>query len=239
MAGKEFRVQYKKARGGFLWILLRPLLEMAIIGLIFSFFFDIPNYYLFLLAGLIPWTFFSQSVSRAAVSIVEERNLLLKSKFPIEAIPLSVVLVDLLNLLVSIFLLLIFLLIVGELVFVKLIFLIPALLLLIAFSSGISLLTSALYVKYRDIGYVVRALLILWFYATPIIYSLSLIPDKVRYLFSLNPLASTIELFRISLLDKGNIYGEILIVNLVITILVTLLGILVFRKNRNSFVDWL
>lgn len=238
MTEKELKVRYKKTLAGFLWVILNPLLEMVIIGLIFSYFINIPNYYLFLLVGLIPWTFFSQSVNNAAVSIVSERSLLHKAKFPIEIIPLSVVIANLLNLMISLLLLSFFLLFIGKLAFVKLIFLVPALVLLVVFTSGLCLLVSALYVKFRDVGYIVRAILILAFYATPIIYSLSLIPAGIRGLFMFNPLSSIFELFRLSLLDRGNIYIEILSVNAFISAAIVFLGILFFRKNKDSFVDW-
>ena len=238
MTEKELKVRYKKTLLGFLWVILNPLLEMAIIGFVFSYFINIPNYYLFLLIGLVPWTFFSQSVNNAIISIVSERRLLHKAKFPIEVIPLSVVIANLLNLVISFLLLLVFLLIFEKVIFVKLIFLIPAIFLLVVFTSGLCLLVSSLYVKFRDVGYIVRTVLILAFYVTPIVYDLSLIPSEIRGLFMFNPLSSIIELFRLSILNQGHIYTEILTINISISLAVAFLGILVFRKNKDSFVDW-
>src|SRR3989344_7145799 len=92
MTEKEIKARYKRAVFGFLWVILNPLLQMIIIGAIFSFFIKIPNYFLFLFSGLLPWQFFSLSLSKATQSIVNERELLQKAKFPIEAIPISIVL---------------------------------------------------------------------------------------------------------------------------------------------------
>src|SRR3989304_9448269 len=109
MTEKEIKARYKRAVFGFLWVVLNPVLQMIIIGAIFSFFIKIPNYFLFLLAGLLPWQFFSTSLSKATPSIVHERSLLQKAKFPIETIPISLILANFFNMVVS-FVLLFFLL---------------------------------------------------------------------------------------------------------------------------------
>src|SRR3989304_2803226 len=92
MTQKEIKARYKRAVFGFLWIVLNPILQMIIIGVIFSFFIKIENYFLFLFSGLLPWQFISLSISKATPSIVFERALLQKAKFPIESIPVSIIL---------------------------------------------------------------------------------------------------------------------------------------------------
>src|SRR3990167_10860018 len=91
MTEKEIKARYKRAVFGFLWVIINPLLQMIIMGLIFSFFIKIPNYFLFLFIGLLSWTFFSLSIGKARPSFVNDRALLQKAKFPVEVIPLSVV----------------------------------------------------------------------------------------------------------------------------------------------------
>ena len=110
MTEKEIKVRYKRAMFGFFWIILNPLLQMLIIGLIFSFFIKIPNYFLFLFSGLLLWQFFSLSVSKTTPSFIYERSLLQKAKFPKEAIPISIIISNFFNLLISLILLLSFLL---------------------------------------------------------------------------------------------------------------------------------
>src|SRR3989337_4058776 len=90
MTEKEIKARYKRAIFGFLWVILNPVLQMIIIGVIFSYFIKIPNYFLFLFTGLLPWQFFSLSLTKATPSIVYERSLLQKARFPIEAIPISI-----------------------------------------------------------------------------------------------------------------------------------------------------
>src|SRR3972149_8002442 len=101
MTEKEIKARYKKAVFGFLWVILNPILQMVVIGLIFSYFIKIPNYFLFLFSGLLPWQFFSLSLSKATPSIVYERTLLQKGKFPIEAIPISIILSNFFNMVIS------------------------------------------------------------------------------------------------------------------------------------------
>src|SRR3989304_10296080 len=101
MTEKEIKARYKRAVFGFLWILLNPLMQMIIIGAIFSYFIKVPNYFLFLFTGLLPWQFFSLSLTKVTPSIVNERSILQKAKFPIEAIPISIILANLFNMIVS------------------------------------------------------------------------------------------------------------------------------------------
>jgi ABC-2 type transport system permease protein len=237
MTEKEIKVRYKGATFGFMWMVINPVLQMLVIGFVFSFFIEIPNYYLFLLTGLLPWFFFSRSVSKATSSIVDERALLQKAKFPINAIPVSIILANFLHLLISILILSIFLLITGVLFFPQILLLIPALIWLALITIGISLFSATLQVRYREVNFFVQTLLVLWFYATPVLYELTLIPPKLRYLFALNPLTTIFELFHSSFLNRGLIDGQIVILNLLFSVIIMALGIGIFRKQKKYFVD--
>jgi len=239
MTEKEIKARYKRAVFGFLWVILNPVLQMLIIGLIFSFFIKIPNYFLFLFTGLLPWTFFSMSLSKATPSIVYERTLLQKAKFPIEAIPISIILSNFLHMVVSLLLLILLLFFINKLVFLQILIIIPTLTWLLALTIGISLLTATLQVRFRDINFFIQTLLILWFYATPILYNLSLIPSRLHFLFALNPLTSIFELFHFSLLNQGVINYQLMITNLSISVVIILLGIAAFKSYHRNFIDWL
>ena len=241
MTEKEIKARYKKAVFGFLWVILNPLFQMVVIGVIFSFFIKIPveNYFLFLFTGLLPWQFFSLSLTKATQSIVYERSLLQKAKFPREIIPLSIILSNFFHLLVSLVLLILFLSVAHLLVFPQILYLIPALLLLVFFTIGISLLTASLQVRYRDIKFFVQSLLIIWFYATPVLYNLDFFPAKLQLLFSFNPLVIVFEFFHLAFLNQGAVTLNVLLPNLVVLFLVVLAGVLVFKRDHNYFVDWL
>lgn len=239
MTEREMKTRHKRAIFGLLWLVFGPFMQMFIIGFIFSFFIKIPNYYLFLLSGLLPWKFFSNSFSQATPSIIYERSLLQKAEFPIDAIPISKILSNFIRLIVSLILLSIFLAITGTLVFPRILLLIPALIWLLTFTVGISLFSAAVNVRYRDINHLIQSTLTLWFYATPILYSLALIPQKLYYIYALNPLTAIFELFHLSLLGQGQINKQIMGINMILTTSIVFIGIIVYRKYYQNFVDWL
>lgn len=242
MTEKEIGARYKRAAFGFLWVVLNPVLQMLIIGLIFSFFIKIPNYFPFLFSGLLPWQFFSLSLSKATPSIIYERTLLQKTKFPIEAIPVSIILANFFNMIISLALFLIVLIFLKMAIFPQILLIIPALIWLLVFTIGLSLLTASLNVKYRDINFFVQTILILWFYVTPVLYGLSSIPqtsERTSFIFALNPLSSIFEIIHVALLNQGTINYQLLIYNLAISGIVVLAGFFVFKRERSFFVDWL
>ena len=241
MTEKEIKARYKHTVFGFLWVILNPILQMLVIGFIFSFFVKIPvnNYYLFLFTGLLPWQFFSLSLTKATSSFVFERSLLQKSYFPREAIPFSIILSNFFHFIVSLLLLILFLLVSQNLLVTRIVYLIPASLLLLLFTTSFSLLTSTLQVKYRDINFFVQSLLTLWFYATPIIYNLDLIPQKLRLLYYLNPLSYIFELFHASAIQQLLPRADLLLFNLLIITIITIIAVVLYKKEHKYFVDWL
>jgi ABC-type polysaccharide/polyol phosphate export permease len=239
MTEKETKVRYKRAIFGFLWVILNPILQMLIIGLIFSFFIKIKGYVLFLFSGLLPWEFFSLSISKTTPSIVFERALLKKSKFPIEIIPISIISSNFIHVAVSE---LLFILVLGafnKILFPQILLLIPALIWLLGLTISISLIASTLNVRFRDMTFFVQTGLNLAFYATPILYSLSLIPKNLFWLFAFNPMSSVFELIHYSISNQFVLPIWILEANLFITIILLLFGITLFRRNYPYFVVWL
>lgn len=239
MTMKEFTVRYKRASFGFLWIILNPLFQMLIMGVIFSNFVKIPNYFAFLFCGLLPWQFFSLTLSKTTPCFVNERSLLQKSAFNREIIPLSIIFSNALNLLLSFGLFIVALQFISTQPEINLPILILSVFWLIFFTIGISLLTSTLNVRYRDVSFFVQSLIILWFYATPILYPLSQLPQKLQQLLSLNPLAAPIGLIQSSLVGQPIPPFELIIINLLLTIIVFGVGIFIFIKQSPYFVDWI
>jgi ABC-type polysaccharide/polyol phosphate export permease len=239
MTLKELKARYKRAVFGFLWIVLNPILQMIIIGVIFSFFIKIENYFIFLFSGLLPWQFVSLSLSKATPSIVFERALLQKARFPIESIPVSIILANFVNMVISFALFFLVLVLLGESSFLGAMLSIFVLVWLLVFAVGLSLLTASLQIKYRDVNFFVQTFLVLWFYATPVLYNLSLIPRELTLLFSLNPLTSIFELLHVFMLKQGVLDTKILVVNVIESFIIVFVGVYVFRKQRKYFVDWL
>ena len=248
---KEIKVRYKKAILGFLWIIINPLLQMIMIGTIFQFFVPVKveNYFLFLFTGLLPWNFFSYSVTKNTPMIVNERGLIKKSKFPREAIILSIVFSNLFHMLIAWSMLLIAL--VADKVFVEhlnlealfgyifqMAWTAPLILWLTILTAGFSLLFSALNVKYRDVNFLVQAIMPLWFYATPVVYSLDVLPDRLSMLMYLNPLTGLIELFHATLLGHPVYNQSFIVMNFIVSILCFILGCVVFNRESPFFDDW-
>ncbi|MCL4383828.1 ABC transporter permease [Patescibacteria group bacterium] len=240
MTEKEIKARYKMAILGFVWIFLNPLLQMAVIGVVFQFFVPVKvdNYFLFLFTGLLAWNFFSYTVTKNTPMIVNERMLIQKAKFPREAIILSIVFSNLFHYLIALLLLLLIILVTGKINWWFLVCLPLPLFFLTILTSGLSLLFSALNVRYRDVNFVVQAVMPLWFYATPIVYTLNLIPQKLWVLFYLNPMTAIVEWMRYLLLGIGISDLNRLWWGLILSFILFIVGTIVFYKESKTFDDW-
>ena len=252
MTAKEVKVRYKHAVLGFLWIFLNPLLQMIVMGFVFQFFVPVKvdNYFLFLFSGLLAWNFFSQSLTKATPAFFYERSLIKKSNFPRESIVLSIIFSNLFHFLIALAILII--LLIGDKVILeaysisalmaysfRMTFIIPVVLLLLIFVIGSSLLTASLNVRFRDVNFIVQLGVMLWFYATPVVYSLNLLPEFLWPFFYLNPMVSIVELFHYVLLDLPITIPEFISVSIVVILLVFYFGIFTFKKENKNFDDWL
>ncbi len=252
MTQKEIKARYKHATLGFLWIVINPLSQMAVMGFVFQFFVPVhvDNYFLFLFAGLLPWNFFAQSLTKTTPAFFYERNLIKKAKFPREAIVLSIILSNLFHFLVAL-LLLVAALVTDKVFFEqygflellsyigRMLWLLPAILLLLSFTVGLSLLTSSLNVRFRDVNFMVQLAVMLWFYATPVIYALNLLPELLRPLFYLNPMTFIVELFHYALMGLPVTFVELWAIAITVIVIVLYIGLLVFKKENRNFDDWL
>ena len=252
MTEKEIKARYKHAVLGFLWVILNPLLQMLVIGFIFQFFVPVKvdNYFLFLFTGLLPWNFFAYSITKTTPSIVYERSLIKKAKFPRETIVLSIVLSNLFHFLISLSLL--FIVLIGDKIILenyslietivysgRLLGVIPYIAWLFLLASGISLLTSSLNVKYRDISFIIQAIMPLWFYATPIVYTLKLLPQSLHFLFYLNPVTTIMEGFHWVMLNLPPTNFKWMALSLAVSFMTIILGWRVFARQSKYFDDWI
>ncbi len=252
MTEKEIKARYKRATFGFLWIILNPILQMVVMGFVFQFFVpvSVDNYFLYLFAGLLPWNFFSQSLTKSTPAFFYERNLIKKAKFPRESIVLSIIFSNFFHFLVAL------LLLIGALIGDKLFFenygliqlvfyvsrmlwLFPALILLLFFTIGLSLFTSSLNVRFRDINFIIQLAVMLWFYATPVIYALNLLPEFLWPIFYLNPMTTIIELFHFALMGLPITLINFIWVAVILIIGIFYFGYRVFKKENVNFDDWL
>lgn len=240
LTAKELKTRYKSAVLGFLWAFLNPLLQMAVLSVVFTFIVRIPvqNYPLFLFAGLLPWAFFSQSLVSGTGSLTANRDLIKKAAFPREILPISIILSNLINLLLSLAVLF-----PAMLIFTKIswtLALLPFVILLhVIFIVGIVLIASSLDIYYRDVSFIVQALTLAWFYLTPVIYPVSMVPERFVDLYGANPMVGIISLYRFALLG-GNLPTVFAVAaSLFWAAALFILGIIIFKKREPLFADWI
>lgn len=241
MTRKELRARYKNTVLGFLWVVINPVVQMIIIGFVFRFFIKQPieNYYYFLFIGLLTWEFFSLSINKATPSIVYERSLIKKASFPRSVIPLSIVMSNLIHTIIAMTILEIPIIILGTFSFSRIIYVALGFVLLVIFTTGLSLLTSALDVRYRDINFMIQSILSIWFYLSPIVYTLSMVPYKYYWLWRINPMTSILQFLQHGFLNKPLPGYAMITTNVCLIILIFVLGVFIFRREAKNFDDWL
>jgi lipopolysaccharide transport system permease protein len=237
---RDIKVRYKQTFLGVAWAIIQPLFTMIIFTLLFGRLANMPSdgiaYPLFAFAGLLPWTFFSNAVSNSGNSLVGSSNLITKVYFPRMVIPFAAVAAGLLDLIVAFGLMVLLMIYYGAGFSVNLLMLPVLVVILTLLAVGVGMFLSALNVKYRDIRYALPFFIQLGMFATPIIYPLSVIPEKWRWLMMLNPLSGLIEGFRAACFGKAFDWTS-LGVSLLMTFAILLFAAYVFRKMERSFAD--
>jgi ABC-type polysaccharide/polyol phosphate export permease len=236
---RELKLRYQDTVLGFIWSLIKPLLLGAVLYLALRRIvrIDIEDYHLFLLSALFPWFWFQTSVLLAAPAFAHNGNLIKKVHFPRFVLPFSVVANNMVHFLLSIPILLLFILASGErpspvwLVGIPLLTLVQLVLLM-----GIVLLVASVDVFFRDLEHLTEVLLNLWFYVTPILYPLEMVPDRLKPLIFINPLSPLIEAWR-KLFIENTLPGPELWVSIAFAAAAVSVGAGVFRRLEGSFAD--
>ena len=240
LSWRDIKVRYKQTVLGAVWALIQPFMAMIIFTLVFSKMAKLPTEGkpapLFYYSGLLAWTFFSQTVTGASQSLLEGSRLITKVYFPRIMIPTSVIGYTTVNFLISSFLLLILMPFYKNIPSFS-IFLLPLLAILLVLTSlGVGVFIAALNVKYRDFRYVVPFMLQIWMFATPVVYPVSIIPEKWRTLACLNPMVGIVNSFRACLLGSWpnwKTFGMSAAVGIVMFVL----AVIFFRKVEDEMAD--
>lgn len=238
--------QYKQSVLGPLWYILSPLLSTLVFTVVFGRIVGVDTqgvpHIAFYLSGVVLWTFFSQSFQAVSMMFIENIQLFSKVYFPRLAIPLAAVSTKFITFLVQFAVLIAvwayYLLTSSDLHPNPVLLLIPLLLIqavLIAF--GLGLCVAALTVKYRDLSFAVAFFVQLWMYATPIVYPLALVPENLRGLLALNPVAPLVELFRLGLFGQGEAPWMAWGISWGVTLVLLWLGLVSFSRVERDFVD--
>jgi len=238
---REFRIRYSQAVLGVLWTVLQPTALMLIFTVVFSSILKVDTgnipYPAFVYIGLLSWNFFASAVGAASSSVGDHMSIVSKVAFPREILPFSIILVSLLDFLIaaSIF---VVLLVYYQIPIGSAALFVPAIVIAqMALITGISLLTASVYVRYRDVRFIVPIVLQMWFFINPIFYSTQNVPQQFQLLYYFNPMAVFIGAFRSviflnqlpDLVSFGIASG--------VSLLVLLIGYAVFKKAESKFAD--
>jgi lipopolysaccharide transport system permease protein len=226
--------------GGF-WAILQPIAMVMIFTVIFTKFIHIDTgnvpYIVFSYVAMVPWTFFSTSISDMVESLVGNMNLVTKIYFPREILPFAAMLARLLDFGIASLVLVILMVAYRLPIFTSQWIFLPLILLLqMAFTLGFGMIAAALNVYLRDVKHLVALGLQLWLYATPIIYPVTSVPEKLRPYYFLNPMAGIIQSYRIVLLHEGT-PDNYLLVSACISIFILLFGYWFFKRVEHQFAD--
>jgi lipopolysaccharide transport system permease protein len=238
---RDIKVRYKQTALGAAWVIIQPLLTMIVFTMFFGKLAKVPSdgipYPLFVYTGLVPWTLFAYSLTESSGSLVANQNLITKVYFPRLIIPLASVLAGLVDFTISFCVLLLFMLYYGVVptIFVLAVPAFVLLAVLAALSVGIWL--SALNVEYRDVRYTIPFLTQLWLFVTPLAYASSLIPERWRWVYGLNPMAGVVEGFRWALIGRTETPSLVLAASVPVVALLLIGGVYYFRRMERSFAD--
>ena len=242
---RDLKARYVGSFMGFFWSVIHPIVLLVSYTFVFSVIFGLrprpdsgtTSFPLFLFCSILPWLFFQETLQRSSTVLIENANLLTKTIFPSEILPLVVMLSALVNHLIGFAILFIILIFAMGKISLFILFLPVYFCLLMLFTLGVSWFVSSLNVFIRDVSQILSVILTFWFWFTPIFYSVEQFPRKFIYLVHFNPLAHFVSGYRDALLRMRMPDLKILAILAVVSLLVFAAGGLFFRKTKREFVD--
>ena len=236
---KEIRGKYKGSWLGVIWTFLNPLLMLAVYAFVFPYILrvEVENYTIFMIVALIPWNFFTTAIQSGTGCVVANGNILKKVYFPREIIPISITTSQLINFLITCIIMAAFIIFSG--VGFSIHALLFPLLVIIQYilTLAFTFVLSALTVFVRDIDHFVSVFLTLGFYATPIVYQASMLPEKFQWALKINPMAQLVEAYRSILYYHQMPDFVMLAIWGILSIVLIVVGYLIFKKLEKSFVE--
>lgn len=241
LAWRDVSVRYKQSVAGIGWAVFQPLMTMVVFTIIFGRVAKLPSdgvpYPVFTYCALLPWNYFALSLGGSSDSLVASSNLITKVYFPRLVLPLSKLTSGLVDFAVA------FLILFAMMAWYRLapgagVLLLPVFMLIAMFTAlGAGLWFTALNVKYRDVKFVVPFLVQIWMYASPVAYSATLVPERWRWLYGLNPMAGVIEGFRWALLGKAAPDFRLMLASLAMVGILVITGFFYFNRVERTFAD--
>ncbi len=238
---REFSIRYKQSLIGVLWAILQPLSMMLLFTFVFTYIMPVKitdyPYMLFFYSGLLPWSFFSSALNYSIPSLTNHYNLITKIYFPREILPFSGIAVAFIDFLIASLVYVLFIIIFKAKITLQVFWLLPLLFLLFIFTVSVSLVLSALNVYYRDVKLATGFLIQLWFFATPVFYSIDKLPIKLKLILFFNPLTFIIENMRRCVIEgRGIVFWQYLIM-LFFVLTLLYLSYKIFIHTEKRFAD--
>jgi lipopolysaccharide transport system permease protein len=241
LAWRDIKVRYKQTALGVIWVVLQPLLLMAIFSIFFGHLAKVPSggfpYPLFIFGGLLPWQLFVNGVADCGISLATNQNLISKVYFPRLVIPIAAFLPRLVDLVCALFIFSGMMLYFGVRPTWALWTLPFFIILGAATSVGAGLWIAALNLRYRDARQLIPVATQAWFFLSPVAYPSSFVPESWRGLYGLNPMVGVVEGFRWSLLGSGEVSNRVLIISVSVTVILLVSGMYYFRRLERTFAD--
>jgi lipopolysaccharide transport system permease protein len=242
LAWRDILVRYKQTAIGIAWALIRPFVTMVVFSIVFGNFAKLPSegvpYPILVFSAMLPWQFFSNALSECSNSLITNSNLISKVYFPRLIVPVSSIVVSFVDFMVSGIILLGLMAYYAYVPSWRILMLPVFIAIAFAASIGAGLFFASLNVKYRDFRFIVPFVVQVGFYISPVGYSSSLVPEKYRFLYSLNPMVGVIDGFRWSILGGASkLYLPGFALSLGLVLLMLVIGIVYFRKMERTFAD--
>lgn len=241
LAWRDISVRYKQTVVGIGWAFIRPFITMIVLTVVFKFIAKLPSenvpYAVLTFTALVPWQFFSTGFAECANSVLGNGHMINKVYFPRLILPVASVAVATIDFFITLFFLLVLMVIYGVMPNARIVFLPLFVLLCFVFTLGLGIWFAALYVKYRDVRHFIPFILQLGLYASPVAYSTTLIPERYRLLYALNPMVSVIDGFRWSLLGTASVSAAGVITSSVLAVVLLITGIYYFKNMEREFAD--
>lgn len=241
LTSREIKARYKQSILGYAWVILNPFFQMLVMAFVFSKIIRFPNlavpYPVFLYAGLLPWTLFSNSLNSSVNALVGNSSLLTKIYFPREIFVISTIWAKVIDFFLASTVFVLFMFFFHIPITINILWFIPIFLIQLIFTYGLSLILAAFNLFYRDIQYLFGLVILLWMYLTPVIYPTEIFPERYRWIFQLNPMAVIINAYRQTILGGGQPNYTSLSIALILSLLISFLGCRLFKRLEGVFAD--
>lgn len=238
---KEVKVRYKQTAIGAAWAVVQPVMTMVVFTIFFGHLLGVPTNGIpkpiFYYSALLPWTYFANALTSATNAVVANQHVITKIYFPRLILPLAAVVPGLLDMAIAFTILIGMMVVYGVTPNAGILLLPFFLLLVVATALGIGLWLSALNAIYRDVRYVQTFLVQLWFFLSPVVYPVSEIPERFRWVYGLNPLAGVVEGFRWALTGNGEAPTTVIFVSASVVLALLVGGLFFFRRKETVIAD--